>query len=69
MYDDIEDDDMLEEYDFSNAVQGKHAGRITSRTVLVTLDEDVAKEFPTAESVNQALRLLAALRRQFAGVA
>ena len=66
MYDDIEDDDMLEEYDFSNAVQGKHAGLITSKTVLVTLDEDVAEEFPTAESVNQALRVYLALRDEFA---
>ncbi len=66
MYDDIEDDDMLEEYDFSNAVQGKDAGLITSKTVLVTLDEDVAKEFPTAESVNQALRVYLALRDEFA---
>ena len=66
MYDDIEDNDMLEEYDFSNAVQGKHAELITSKTVLVTLDEDVAKEFPTAESVNQALRVYLALRDEFA---
>jgi hypothetical protein len=39
-------------------VQGKYAARFREGTNLVLLAPDVADAFPTAESVNQALRLV-----------
>jgi hypothetical protein len=52
------DPDMLEEYDFSNAVRGKYAERYAAGTNVVVIDPDVAKYFPDHDSVNQALRSL-----------
>ena len=51
--------EMRDEYDFSQGVRGKYADRFAKGTNLVLLDADVAKVFPTAESVNCALRALA----------
>jgi hypothetical protein len=53
------DPDMLEEYDFSNAVQGKYAKRYAQGTNVIVIEPDVAKVFPDHDSVNQALRSLA----------
>lgn len=55
-------DEMRKEYDFSKGVRGKYAGRFAVGTKLVLLDPDVAEAFPTAQSVNAALRNL--LERQ-----
>lgn len=52
------DTDMRAEYDFSNGVRGKYGGRFAEGTNLVLLAPDVASEFPTATSVNRALREL-----------
>ena len=57
-------DEMRAEYDFSNAVRGKHAGGLDRDTVLVTLEPDLAAAFPTSASVNDALRLLLSIKRQ-----
>jgi hypothetical protein len=54
----VNDDDMREEYDFSNAVRGKYANRFSKDVVMVTLAPDVAAAFPDAQSVNEALRVL-----------
>jgi len=56
-----EDDDLLPEYDFPGAVRGKYAREHAEGTnvVVVALDPDVAKRFPTSEAVNAALRQLA----------
>jgi len=51
-----DDQDMRPEYDFSNAEVGKYYDRYRRGTNLVLLADDVARDFPTAESVNQALR-------------
>ncbi|MDZ4804316.1 MAG: hypothetical protein SGI90_05605 [Candidatus Eisenbacteria bacterium] len=51
-------DGMRPEYDFSKGVRGKHAARYAAGTNVVVLDPDVAKAFPTANMVNEALRLL-----------
>ena len=60
-----DDPDMLEEYDFSNAVRGKHAERYAEGTNVVVIEPDVAKVFPDHDSVNQALRsLVEIIRRQ-----
>jgi hypothetical protein len=56
---DLNDEDtMRPEYDFSNAIRGKYTGRFRPDVVMVTLAPDVAKAFPDADSVNEALRLL-----------
>jgi hypothetical protein len=53
--------DMRDEYDLSElkgAVRGKHHDSYRSGTNLVLLQPDVAKAFPDADSVNEALRAL-----------
>ena len=50
--------DMRDEYDFSKGVRGKYAGKFSEGTNLVLLAPDVASKFPTATSVNRALREL-----------
>jgi hypothetical protein len=55
------EDELHPEYDFANmqgGVRGKYVQRYRSGTNLVLLDPDIAKAFPTAASVNEALRLL-----------
>jgi len=52
------DPDMLEEYDFSNGIQGKYAKKYNEGTNVVVIDPDVAKFFPDHDSVNEALRSL-----------
>ena len=53
------DPEMLDEYDFSGGVRGKHAARYAQGSNVVVLDPDVAEVFPDSESVNKALRVLA----------
>lgn len=52
------DDDMLPEYDFSNAVRGNYYDRYRQSTNVVVLDPDIADVFPNAAAVNEALRAL-----------
>jgi hypothetical protein len=52
------ENDMLDEYDFSKGVRGKYAKRYAEGTNIVLLSPDVAEFFPDSQSVNQALRLL-----------
>jgi hypothetical protein len=55
------DDDLRPEYDFANmtgGVRGKYVDRYRSGTNVVLLEPDIAAAFPTAESVNDALRML-----------
>jgi hypothetical protein len=64
------EDELCPEYDFANmkgGVRGKYVQRYRSGTNLVLLDPDIAKAFPTDESVNEALRLLLQIadRQQF----
>ena len=58
------DPDMLDEYDFSNGVRGKYTDRVAKGANVVVLDPDVAEVFPDSESVNQALRAIAAIIRK-----
>lgn len=58
------DPDMRDEYDFSKGVRGKYATRYREGTNLVLLAPDVAREFPTAQAVNDALREVLAQRRR-----
>ena len=60
-------DDLRPEYDLASlgpGVRGKYAGRLKG-TTLVALQPEVAKAFPTAEAVNEALR--AVMRATTAG--
>jgi hypothetical protein len=50
---------MREQYDLTKlkgGVRGKYAGRLPTEIHVVALDPDVAKAFPDAKSVNDALR-------------
>lgn len=61
------DPDMLEEYDFSNATQGKYTKKYAEGTNIVVIEPDVAKIFPDHDSVNQALRSLAEIIKRQKG--
>jgi hypothetical protein len=54
---------MRAEYDFSKGVRNKYAGRVARTATVVLLEPDVAEVFDTSESVNSALRALAAIPR------
>jgi hypothetical protein len=57
-------DELRPEYDLvklKGRVRGKHYKGAKSGTNLVLLEPDVAKVFPDASTVNEALRLLAAV--------
>lgn len=60
-----EEDEMLDEYDFTGGVRGKYADRTANRKNVVVLEPDVAEVFTDSESVNQALRgLLPVIQKQ-----
>ena len=60
-----EEDEMLDEYDFTGGVRGKYVNRIANRNKTIILEPDVAEVFTDSESVNQALRgLLPIIQRQ-----
>lgn len=47
---------MRDHYDFSKGIRGKYAKQYKEGTNVVLLDPDIAKEFPDAAAVNEALR-------------
>jgi len=54
-------DEVLPEYDFSNARRNKYASRYVSGSVVVVLDPDVAATFRTSREANDALRAIAGI--------
>ncbi len=63
----VYDDDLQDEYDFSQmagGVRGKYAGKYKDGVKLILLEPDVAKMFPDAQSVNDALRALTKIINQ-----
>jgi hypothetical protein len=56
--------EMLPEYDFSKGIRGKYAQRYAEGSNVVVLSPDLAKVFPTSESVNEALRTLVRVGRK-----
>jgi len=56
------DDELRPEYDLKKmlegGVRGKYAERCQTNTNVVLLEPDVAEAFPSAEVVNEALRLV-----------
>ena len=51
------DDEMLDEYDFSEGVRGKYVDRLKEGSNVVVLDPDVAAEFDSPQEVNRILRV------------
>ena len=64
----VADDEILPEYDFRGAKPNRYAREYLAGANVVTLDPDVAAVFPNAESVNRALRALAGIIRDAAGI-
>ena len=65
-YNELEDD-LRPEYDetvLHDGVRGKYVKRYQAGANVVILDPDVAQAFPTAQAVNEALRLLLNLAQQ-----
>lgn len=58
------DPDLLDEYDFSGGVRGKYAQRYRKGSNVVVIEPDVVEFFPDHDSVNEALRNLAAVIRR-----
>ena len=55
------EDDLRSEYNFTQmgqGVRGKYIDRYQTGTNVVLLEPEIAKAFPTSQSVNDALRLL-----------
>jgi hypothetical protein len=64
-------DEMRPEYrreDLGKGVRGKYFERVSKGSNLVLLNDEVAKAFPTAEAVNEALLGLLALTEQTARI-
>ena len=63
---DERDDELRPNYDLATllkeGVQGKYAKRYKQGTNLVLLSPDVARDFPSDEAVNEALRLVIQLK-------
>ena len=60
-----EEDEMLDEYDFTGGVRGKYVDRFLNRKNVVVLEPDVAEVFTDSESVNETLRgLLPIIQKQ-----
>ena len=57
-------DEMLDEYGFSNGVRGKYAKAYKEGVNIIKLDKDISKFFPDAKSVNEALRTLIKLVKE-----
>jgi hypothetical protein len=61
------DPDVLSEYDFSKGVRGTHTQRYAEGSNVVVLPPDLARAFPTAEAVHEALRGLVSLAKKSTG--
>jgi len=51
-------DEMRAEYDFLQAVRGKHHKSYRESVNVIFLEADIAKVFKDSEAVNHALRML-----------
>ena len=61
-----ENDELLPEYDldYSKSKPNRFAEKYQQMQRTVVLDSDVAENFPSAESVNEALRFLVRITRE-----
>lgn len=62
----FDEEDLLPEYriDYSKAKPNRFAQNRTVKQKTVLLDSDIADNFPTAESVNEALRFLVRITKE-----
>ncbi|NJO17834.1 MAG: hypothetical protein HC877_19515 [Thioploca sp.] len=70
--DDELNDELRDEYDFASmkcGIRGKYAQQYHEGVKLIMLEPDVAKVFPNAKSVNEALRALAKIIQQHQKIA
>ena len=51
----IHNDDLLNEYDFSNGVRGKYAAKLAEENGYIKVDPVVFKYFKKAENINKVL--------------
>lgn len=65
---DDQTDDLLPEYDFSKGVRGKYASRFAAGSNVIVLDPELARHFPNAQAVNDALRQQLEARKKAGGV-
>ena len=56
-----DDDEIQEEYDFSQSERGKYAARHAQGSNVIVLEPDVAARFRSSKEVNEALRKAAKL--------
>lgn len=54
-----EQDEMLEEYDFTDGIRGKYAKEYSKGSNIVKIDKDLLRIFPDEKAINDALRGLA----------
>ncbi len=61
-----ENDELLPEYDldYSKSKPNRFAEKYNKTMRTVVLDSDVAEDFPSSESVNEALRFLARITKE-----
>ena len=59
-----DDQDMLDEYDFSKGIRGKYAKRYSKGTNVIVIDPDVAKYFSDSKAINDALRAIIPIIKQ-----
>ncbi|MQA92203.1 MAG: hypothetical protein GEU90_18585 [Gemmatimonas sp.] len=57
-------DSLQPEYDFSKAIRGETAARYAEGTNVIVLDPELREVFPDSQSVNEALRELAAIAKR-----
>ena len=60
-------EEMLPEYDFSKGERGRYAKRFAEGSNVVVVAPDLVDDFPTSESVNEALREVADQRKRQRG--
>jgi hypothetical protein len=59
-----DDQDMLDEYDFSKGIRGKYAERYKKGTNVIVIDPDVAEYFSDSKAINDALRSIIPIIKQ-----
>lgn len=59
-----DDQDMLDEYDFSKGIRGKYADRYSKGANVIVIDPDVAEFFSDSKTINNALRSIIPIIKQ-----
>lgn len=64
--DDQDNDDWVADVSFANGKPNPYASRFTSGAQVVSLSDELRREFPTAESIEEALEMLLEIRKTLA---